>query len=83
MKLRDFFSGYAVELAVVHVGIRAAGRQQLVVIALLDDIAVAHDQNQVGVADGREAVRDDKARTAFHQPDQSILNVRFRQTVHA
>src|SRR5262245_35028961 len=49
------------ELAVVEVGVEAARRQQLLVRALFDDGAVIHDQYPVGVANGREAVGDDKA----------------------
>jgi hypothetical protein len=42
-----------IELAVVELGVKAVAGQQLVVLALLDDVAVAHHQDQVGVADGR------------------------------
>ena len=33
--------------------------------ALLDDLAVVYDEEQVGVADGRQAMGDDDARPAF------------------
>ena len=41
--------------------VRAPGGEQLLVGALLDDPAVLHHQDQVGVADGGEPVRDDEA----------------------
>ena len=50
-----------VELRVVQVGVEAALGEQLVVRALLDDVAVANHQDHVGVADRGQAVRDDKA----------------------
>ena len=55
-----------VELRVVQVGVEAALGEQLVVRALLDDVAVADHQDHVGVADRGQAVRDDKARAAPH-----------------
>ena len=35
-------------------------------LALLDDVAVADDQNQISVADGTQAMGDDKAGFALH-----------------
>ena len=35
--------------------------------ALLNNVAVAHDQNFIRIADGRQPVRNNKTRTAFHQ----------------
>ena len=35
--------------------------------ALFDDISVLHDQDQIGVSNRGQAVRDDKARSALHQ----------------
>ena len=42
--------------------------------ALLDYIAVAQDQDDVGVADGREAVRDDEARAVGHEGVHGALD---------
>lgn len=55
-----------VELRVVQIGVEAALGEQLVVCALLDDVAVANHQDHVGVSDRGQAVRDDKARAALH-----------------
>ena len=43
---------HILELAVVQVGVEAAGGQQLVVGALLHDVAVPHHKDEVGVLDG-------------------------------
>ena len=42
--------------------------------ALLDDVTVAHDKDNVCVADGRETMGDDEARTALHQRVECLLN---------
>ena len=55
------------ELGGVEPGVGAVGGQQLVVGALLDDVAGLHHQDQVGVADRRQPVRDDEARPAGAQ----------------
>ena len=48
--------------------------------ALLDDVAGTHDQNQIGVDDGREPVRDHKARAPaherLHRPADRLLGAR-------
>src|SRR5512132_2505412 len=49
------------ELRVVQVGVGAAPGQQVIVVALLDDAAVLHDQDDVGIPDGREPVGDHEA----------------------
>ena len=46
--------------------VEAAGGQQLVVGALLHDVAVPHYKDEVGVLDGGQAVGDDKAGLALH-----------------
>src|SRR5690606_5939289 len=48
------------ELCAVELGEAAVQVEQLVPGALLDHAAVPHDQDPVGVPDGREAVRDDE-----------------------
>ena len=49
---------FLLELLIVEIGVVAFILKQLFVRALLDDLARADNQNKVGVADGREAVRD-------------------------
>ena len=45
------------KLCLIQIRIETACCQQLVVIALLDDIAVLHDQNQIGVSNRRKPMR--------------------------
>ena len=47
---------------------------QLVMRAALDDFAVAHDQNQVGVADGRQPVRDEERGAPRQNVADGFLN---------
>ena len=42
------------ELAVVELRVEAVLRQKLLVLALLDDVPVLHNENHVRLADGRE-----------------------------
>ena len=42
--------------------------------AFLDDSAVVHDDDAVGGADGREAVRDDDGGAVVHQPVERVLD---------
>lgn len=45
------------ELAQIEVGVGTLGSQQLLMRALLDNVAVIHDQDQVGIHNRRQAVR--------------------------
>ncbi len=42
----------AAELEFAHAGVVPAARDQIVVATALDDLAVVHDEQQVGLADG-------------------------------
>jgi hypothetical protein len=53
-----------VELVDVDVGVEAVALHQPFVLALLHDVAVFHDQDQVGIAHGGEVVGDDEAGTS-------------------
>jgi hypothetical protein len=57
------FGGFVVPLELAHIEVveKAALRQQFVEFAALDDLAVVEHQHLVGVADGAEAVGNDKA----------------------
>ena len=50
--------------------------------ALLHDVAVAQHQDDVGVADGGEAVRDDEARAAAHELVHGVLDELLGARVH-
>lgn len=43
-------------------------------IALFDDVSVAHHKNAVGILYGREPVRNQKAGSAFHHPLKRLLD---------
>ena len=53
---------------------RAVLGEQLALGAALDDLAVLDDEDLVGAADGREAVRDDDRRAAVQQPVERLLD---------
>src|SRR5947208_3263168 len=62
------------ELRVVEVVVRAAGGEQLLVVALFDDPAVLHDQDRVRVADRREPVGDHETRAGRAQLGHRLLD---------
>ena len=53
------FLGSRLELAVIEPRIKAVKRHQLIVAAPLDDMPLPHDQDDIGVFDGRQAVGND------------------------
>src|SRR5947208_14949927 len=62
------------ELALVEGVVEALLAQQVRVVALLDDPARVHDHDLVGVADRREAVRDDEGSAAVTEARHRLLN---------
>ena len=44
-------------------------------VALLDDISVLHDKNQIRIANRRQPMGDDKARSALHQVIHCFLDL--------
>ena len=60
-----------------HGLIKGAGRKKLRLCAGGFDLAVIHDNDLVGVRDGRQAVGDDQQRLALHQPCQRRLDDRL------
>ena len=62
------------KLAVIQRGVETVLRQKGIVRALLDDVAIAHDEDQIGIADGGEPVGDDKAGASAHQFVHAVLN---------
>ena len=65
---------HALELAVVELGVEAVCSKQLVVAALLHNVAVLHHKDHVRLADGGKAVRHNKAGTALHHAGKSFLD---------
>ena len=72
---------FARKLRVVKPRIEAVKRNKLFVVALLDDIAVAHDEYQIRVLYRRKSVRDYKTRSALGQSVHSGLNKLLRARV--
>ena len=71
------------KLAVVQLTVKAARRQKLLVRALFYDFAVAHDENQRCVADGRQTMCDHKAGASFHQGIKCLLYKNLRARINA
>ena len=57
--------------------IKPVSIQQLLVCAFFDDFAIVDDQHLVGIADGAQAVGNDKTGAAFHQAQQRFLDARL------
>ena len=68
---------------VVELPVAPVERQQLVVRAALDDLAVLEHQDLVGAADRRQPVRDDERRPALPQRAQAVLDQRLALAVEA
>src|SRR6478736_6819973 len=62
------------ELGRMERGVEPAGGEQLGVGALLHDAAVVEDEDQVGVADGGEPVRDHQRRTSLERGVERLLD---------
>ena len=67
----------ALELDPVELGVLAAGGQQLVVAAALDDAPVVEDQDHVGLADRRQPVGDDQRGAPLQGGGQGLLHGRL------
>ena len=65
---------FLMELRMIQRAVEAAVCNELVVIALLDDVAVLEHQNGIGILNGREAMGDDEACTSLHQRIHSLLD---------
>ena len=70
------------ELGVVQFGVETARGEQLLVAALLHDVAVAHNQDEIGRADGGEPMRDDEGRASRHEPVHGLLDAQLGARVH-
>src|SRR5690606_24015995 len=66
--------GLVLVLQLVQLAVVTVSLEQLEVIALLDELALAHDHDLVDVLDGRQAVRDDDAGASLHQLLEGALD---------
>src|SRR3984885_13398085 len=62
------------ELGLVQPRVCAVGRQEFGVRSVLDDLPVFHDQDHVGITDGRQPVRDHEARAALPQRRHRVMD---------
>src|SRR5215216_3195563 len=70
------------QLTLVERGVLAARGEQLLVRAALDDAPLVEDADEVRVADGRDAVRDDERGALAHHAAQAAQNLLLRVGVH-
>lgn len=63
------------KLAIIQVRVESALCQEGFMVALFDDIAVFHYQDDISALDGGESVGYDKAGAAFHHRGKCILDL--------
>ena len=56
--------------------------QQLFMIALLDDVSVLHDQDQICIFDGGKSVGNDKTCSALHQIIHGFLDLNLGSGIY-
>ena len=61
----------------LHLVINTSGCHELLMITMLDDITIYHDEDDVSILNSRQAVGDDKASTSHHELAESLLNQDF------
>src|SRR3970282_1859541 len=75
--------GVVDQLRRVDFGVNLAGLEQFLVPAAGDDGGVVQHQDLIGVENGADALGDDKARPALHQPHQGLLDAPLRLEIDA
>ena len=81
----DFFleALLVAQLQIVNLAVKTLLWQAVGVRAALDDAAFIHHQDQVGPADGRQALGNHKGCAALHQACQRFLDQVFGLGIHA
>lgn len=77
MHAPSHFSFILCELAVVELVVEALFIQELLVVTLLEDVAIFHDEDYVGLTDGGKSVGYDKAGSALHHLIKGFLDTNF------
>ena len=67
-----------VVLQIMELLVGAIALQKLGVGSLLDDMAMVHDDDEIGIDDGGEAVCDGDDGAVFHQRVKCLLDKMFR-----
>lgn len=63
-----------IELTVIEVGVEPVLGEQILMLSLLNDVTVFHDQDDVGIANGGQSVCHDKACATVHHAGKRILD---------
>ncbi len=66
----------------MQLGIEPAALEKFLVVSLFDDIAVSHDEDQIGIPDGGQTVSDYKAGAIFHEVVHGSLDQYFGTGIH-
>ena len=61
----------------LHLVINTSGCHELLVITMLDDITIYHDEDDVSILNSGQAMGDDKASPSHHELAESLLNQDF------
>ena len=61
----------------LHLVINTFGIHELLVITMLDDITIYHNEDDVSILNSGQAVGDDKASPTHHELAESLLNQDF------
>ena len=61
----------------LHLVINTSCCHELLMITMLDDITIYHDEDDVSILNSRQAVGDDKASPSHHELAESLLNQNF------
>ena len=70
------------KLAVIQVRIETSCRQQRLMIALLNDFPVFHNQNHIRFPNRRQTVCYDKARAPLHHGQKRLLYPQLRSRIN-
>ena len=69
------------KLRSVELGVETVLGDQLLVISLLNDLAVAHNEDAIGVLDRVKTVSNDKGGSALHQLGKRAVDLDLRTKV--
>ena len=64
-------------LRCLHLVINTSCCHELLMITMLDDITIYHDEDDVSILNSGQAVGDDKASPSHHELAESLLNQDF------
>ena len=65
------------KLALIKLCVKTVSFQKFRMISLFNDLAVPHNQNQIGLTDGGEAMCNNKGSSSLHHGVESFLDTDF------